>query len=118
MNTQEVAKKFTELCKSGQFDAAGKQFWSEECVSLEPMTGDMARMQGRKALEGKSKWWAENNEMHSAKVEGPFVHGDQFTLRFEMEVTPKGKSRTKMTEIGLYTVKNDKIVEERFFFGG
>ena len=118
MSTQEIAKKFTELCKSGQFDAAGKQFWSDDVVSLEPMTGDMARMQGRKALESKGKWWAENNEVHGAKVEGPFVHGDQFTLRFEMELTPKGKSRTKMTEIGLYTVKNDKIVEERFFFGG
>ncbi len=118
MSTQEVAKRFTDLCRAGQFEAAGKQFWSDNVVSLEPMTGDMARRQGREAVEDKGKWWAENNQVHSAHVEGPFVHGDQFTLRFEMEVTPKGKTRTKMTEIGLYTVKNDKIVEERFFFGG
>jgi hypothetical protein len=115
MSTQEVAKRFTELCKSGKFDAAGKQFWSDEVVSLEPMSGDMARLQGRKAVEGKGTWWAENNQVHGVKVEGPFVYGDQFTVRFEMDVTPKGKSRTHMTEIGLYTLKNDKIVEERFF---
>ena len=117
MSAQEIAKTFTELCKAGKFEAAGKQFWADDVVSLEPMTGDMARMQGRKALEAKSAWWAENNEVHGAKVEGPFVNGDQFVLRFEMDVTPKGKSRTKMTEVGLYTVKNGKVVEERFFFG-
>ena len=118
MTTQEVAKKFTELCSAGQFEAAGKQFWSDDVVSLEPMPGEWARTQGRKAVEAKGKWWAENNEAHSLKVEGPFVHGDQFALRFEMDVTPKGKSRTTMREIGLYAVRNDKIVEERFLFGG
>jgi hypothetical protein len=118
MNSQEVAKEFTELCKAGKFEAAGDKFWAEDCVSIEPMPGEMHRMQGRKALEGKSKWWAENNTVHGAKVEGPFVNGDQFTVRFEMDFTPKGKSRTSMAEVGLYTIKNGKIVEERFFVGG
>jgi hypothetical protein len=31
-------------------------------------------------------------------------------------VTPKGKSRTTMREIGLYKVKNGKVVEEKFYF--
>jgi hypothetical protein len=114
MSTQEIAKKFTEMCRAGQFEAAGAQFWSNEVVSLEPMTGEWARLQGRKAVEAKGKSWAENNQVHSIKVEGPFAHGDQFALRFEMDMTPKGKPRMTMTEIGLYTVKNDKIVEERF----
>lgn len=117
MSTQELAKAFTDMCKAGKFEAAGKQFWSDDIVSIEPMTGDMARLQGRKAVEGKSVWWAENHEVHGAKVEGPFTNGDQFVLRFEMDVTPKGQSRMTMREVGLYTVKNGKIVEERFFFG-
>jgi hypothetical protein len=45
------------------------------------------------------------------------VNGDEFTLRFEMDVTPKGKSRTRMIELALYKVKNDKVVEEKFFAG-
>lgn len=118
MSTQKMAERFTQLCRAGQFEAAGKQFWSDDVVSLEPMSGEWARTQGRKAAEAKGKWWSENNEAHSVKVEGPFLHGDQFALRFEMELTPKGKARTTMTEIGLYTVKNDKIIEERFLFGG
>jgi hypothetical protein len=34
-----------------------------------------------------------------------------------MDVTPKGGKRMGMDEVGLYTVKNGKIVEESFFFG-
>jgi hypothetical protein len=46
------------------------------------------------------------------------VHGDQFVVRFRMEVTPKGKKRMNLDEVGLYTVQNGKIVEECFFMGG
>ncbi len=117
MDTQDIAKPFTDLCRSGKFEEAGAKFWAEDIVSIEPMTGDMARLQGRKAVEGKGKWWAENHDVHSVKVEGPFLNGDEFTLRYEMDVTPKGKQRTKMTELALYKVRNGKIVEEKFYFG-
>src|SRR3974390_350992 len=108
MNTQELAKTFTDMCAKGEFDAAGKKFWSDDIVSREPMTGEMAVLKGRKA----------NHEVHNVKVEGPYVHGDQFVVRFKMEVTPKGKNRLNLDEVGLYTVQNGKIVEERFFMGG
>jgi hypothetical protein len=118
MNTQEIAKSFTDLCKAGKFEEAGSKFWSDDVVSIEPMTGDMARLQGRKAVEGKGKWWADNHDLHSVKIDGPFLNGDEFTVGFEMDVTPKGKARMKMREIGLYKVKNGKVVEEKFYFGG
>jgi hypothetical protein len=118
MNTQELAKTFTDLCAKGEFDAAGQKFWSDDVVSREPMPGDMAEMKGRKAVEGKGAWWYANNEIHGVKVEGPYVHGDQFAVRFTMDVTPKGGQRATMDEIGIYTVKGGKIVEERFFYGG
>jgi len=118
MSIEEIAKSFTQMCRAGKFDEAGQKFWSDDVVSIEPMTGDMARLQGRKALEGKGKWWSENNDVHSVKVDGPFVNGDEFTVGFEMEVTPKGKSRTTMREIALYKVKNGKVVEEKFYYGG
>jgi hypothetical protein len=115
MSTTEIAESFTKLCRDGKFDEAGKQHWSDGIVSIEAMTGEMARLQGRKAVEAKGKWWAENNEVHSAKVEGPFVNGEEFALRFELEVTPKGKARTTMREIALYKVKDGKVVEETFY---
>ncbi|MEO8543805.1 MAG: SnoaL-like domain-containing protein [Betaproteobacteria bacterium] len=117
MTTRELAQAFTDLLKSGKADEAGKTYWSDDIVSMEPMDGDMAVLKGRKAVDGKSAWWFANHEVHSVGTEGPYVHGDQFAVRFTMDVTPKGGKRMKMDEVGLYTVKGGKIVEERFFFG-
>ncbi len=118
MSTQDLAKAFTEMCSKGEFDAAGKKYWSDDIVSREPTTGDMAELKGRKAVEGKGAWWYANHTVHDFQVEGPYVHGDQFVVRFKMDVTPKGGQRAHMDEVGLYTVKNGKIVEESFFFMG
>jgi hypothetical protein len=118
MNTPELAKAFTDMCAKGELEAAGKKFWSDDIVSREPMTGDMAELKGRKAVEGKNQWWNANHEVHDLKVEGPYVHGDQFVVRFELDVTPKGEKRIHLDEVGLYTVQNGRIVEESFFMGG
>jgi len=118
MTSKELAQAFTQLCKEGKFEEAGKRFWSDDVVSREPMEGDMAMLKGRAAVEKKGEWWYTNHEVHSVKVEGPYVHGDQFVVRFSMDVTPKGGSRMSMDEVGLYTVKGGKIAEERFFFNG
>ncbi len=51
------------------------------------------------------------------KVDGPWVNGEQFTVRFTMDVTFKETGqRHTMDEIALYTLKNGKIAEERFFY--
>lgn len=118
MNTQELASAFTELCKKGEMDEAGKRYWADDIVSREAMEGDMALLKGRPAVEGKGAWWYANNEVHGVKVEGPYVNGDQFVVRFTMDVTPKGQARMSMDEMGVYTVKGGKIVEERFYYGG
>ena len=118
MTTQELAAAFTALCKNGKFDEAGKQYWSDDIVSREPMEGEMAMLKGRAAVDAKGAWWYANHEIHNVKTEGPYVHGDQFILRFTMDVTPKGGARMQMDEMGVYTVAGGKVVEERFFFGG
>ena len=118
MTTQDLAKSFTEMCSKGEFDAAGKKYWSDNIVSREPMTGEMAELKGRKAVEGKGAWWYANHTVHNVQVEDPYGHGVQFVVRFNMDVTPKGGQRAHMDEVGLYTVKNGKIVEESFFFMG
>ena len=117
MTTQELAQAFTDLLKSGKADEAGKTYWSDDIVSMEPMDGDMAVLKGRKAVDGKGAWWYANHEVHALEVEGPYVHGAQFVIHFKIDMTPKGGKRMKMDEVGLYTVADGKIVEERFFFG-
>jgi ketosteroid isomerase-like protein len=117
MTIQEIANTFTDLCKAGRFDEAGEQFWADCVVSLEAAEGDMARVEGLEGVQAKGAWWYANHEIHSVEVEGPYVHGNQLIVRFTMEVTPKGGERMSMDEMGVYTVQDGKVVEERFFYG-
>ena len=70
------------------------------------------------AIIAKNQWWGENNEVHSAEVDGPFVgNDDKFAVYYNYDVTfkPSGK-RNNMEEMALYTVKDGKIVREQFFY--
>ena len=117
MTTREIAEAFATLCREGRHQEASDRFWSDEVVSLEAMDGPFAELVGRAAVQSKSDWWYANHEVHGGTVEGPFVHGNQFALRFSMDITVKESGqRMQMTEIGLYTVAGDKVVEERFLY--
>jgi ketosteroid isomerase-like protein len=116
MTTAELAKAYTDLLKAGDYEGV-VAFNSPDIVSLEAMDGPMARIQGTAAIKAKSDWWYANNTVHSMTAEGPYVNGDQFALVFDMDITDKqtGK-RMQMKEVGLYTVKGGKVVEERFMY--
>ena len=114
--TQEIAQDLVAMCRRGEFDASGEKYWADDVRSLEPMEGEMAEIRGKAGVRAKGEWWSANHEVHDVQVEGPYVHGDQFVVRFTMDVTPKGGQRITMDEVGLYTVKDGKIVEERFFY--
>jgi hypothetical protein len=119
MNTHDVAHAFTAMLKEGRFEEAGEQFWDVGVVSIEAMgmPGMDPVTAGVEALKAKGDWWYANNEIHAITTEGPFIHGDQFAVRFDMDVTNKATGeRGGGAEIGLYTVKDGKIVEERFFY--
>ncbi|APE29060.1 hypothetical protein BMF35_a2231 [Aurantiacibacter gangjinensis] len=75
----------------------------------------MSHLQGRQALLEKHAWWEANTEVHDEKMEGPFVNGDEFAINYHMDVTMEGE-RHKMSETGVYTVRDGKVAEERFFY--
>jgi ketosteroid isomerase-like protein len=117
MTTNELAKAFTDLLKAGDHNTAASTFNSPDIVSIEAMDGPMARVQGTAAVKAKSDWWYGAHEVHSATAEGPYVNGDQFSVIFAMDITQKETgNRMQMQEVGLYTVKNGKIVEEKFMY--
>lgn len=119
-NAKQVGTKIAELCRQGKGMAAIETYYADNVVSIESVAmGDGSReVSGKQAVIGKSKWWEENHEVHSAEVNGPFPHGDdKFALRFNFEVTnkPSGK-RQVMDEIAIYQVEGGKIVREEFFY--
>jgi SnoaL-like protein len=120
MNAFEVGKKLVELCKQGKNHEAMETLYSPDIVTVEAMDmPNMPReMRGLQAVLAKSKWWEENNIVHSAEVEGPWPNGNQFIVRFKYDITskPQGNKRVQMDEMGLYTVENGKVVREQFFY--
>ena len=134
MTTLEIAKKYVALCKEHQHPTILETLFSPEAVSIEAMAmpGFPAEVKGVKAIAmpgfpieakglnaiaEKSKAWTDNHEIHSAIVDGPWPNGNRFVVRFSYDVTnkPSGR-RIKMDEVGLFTVENEKITREEFFY--
>jgi ketosteroid isomerase-like protein len=121
-STLEVGRKLVELCRKGQFDAAVRDLYAQEVVSIEAgsMDGSSPRTVGLANVIEKGKKWSVANEVHGCEVGDAFPHGDRFIVIFKLDVTSKfgpfaGKRMT-MEEAALYTVKDGKIVKEEFFY--
>ena len=56
-------------------------------------------------------------EVHSAVANGSYLGDGQFALEFQYDITRKASGqRVQLNEMALYTVKDDKIVREHFFY--
>jgi ketosteroid isomerase-like protein len=116
METREVAEAFSALLKEDKFDEAAIRFWAEDIATYEAMPGDFSEVYGREANLQKAKWWYDNHQVHETRVDGPYLNGHQFALRMAIDVTPKDGARMQMEEVVLYTVRDGKVVEERYFY--
>jgi hypothetical protein len=119
MTPFEVAKKYVELCKDHQNHVALETLFSPDALSVEAaaMPGMPAEVRGLKALAEKGQQWMANHEVHGAKVEGPWPHGNRFIVRFSYDVTNKPSGRRfQMEEAALFTIENGKITREEFFY--
>jgi ketosteroid isomerase-like protein len=116
-NTQEIAAAFTALLKDGKHEEAAATYNAADIRSVEAMGGDFSDIRGTAAVKAKGDWWYANHDIHAFSAHGPYVNGDQFMVRFSIDVTAKASGqRVQMDEVGLYTVNGGKIVEERFFY--
>lgn len=119
MTVKEIGTRLVELCKQGKNDEAMKELYHPEIVSVEAGAppGKSPECQGLDAVLQKSKEFSAAHEIHGAKTEGPFPNGDKFAVIFDYDVTFKPMNqRMRMHEVALYTVKNDKIVREEFYY--
>ena len=118
--TTTIGAKLVQLCNEGRSEDAVTQLYSDDIVSIEAEGTDAmpARMEGIDAIVQKGRWWDDNHEVHGLVAEGPFVGNreDQFVVRFAIDVTPKGGERALMTEVGVYQVRNEKVVQEAFLY--
>ena len=119
MTTQEVANKLVQLCSAARFLEAAEALYSPDIISMEPGAppGQSRESKGIEAVKAKGKWWVDNHEVHSSKVEGPLVAGSHFTVTFKLDATFKPQNRRfQMEEVAIYKVVDGKIVYEEFFY--
>jgi hypothetical protein len=122
MTALDVGKKLVALCQQGKFSEAVASLYAPNVVSIEPFApgGQSPRSEGLQACLDKGDWWVQNHTVHSAKIEGPFPHGDRFIVTFAFDVTakagPMAGKRFPMHEAGLYTVHDGKVTHEEFFY--
>jgi len=117
MTTEEVAKKVVELVRKQAWYEALDNLYDKDIVSVEARTqdGSSPETRGKEGVRGKIDWWVNAMEVHSFKASEPFVAHDRFVVQYDADVTDESsKKRFQLSEVGVYTVKNGKIVREEF----
>ena len=119
MTTHEIASKLVAFCRKGEWEAAQKALYAPDAVSFEPEATPVfaKETKGLDAIIAKGqKFNAMVEQFHSITVSEPLVADDVFAITLTMDLTMKGRGRTPMSEIGVYKVKDGKIVSEQFTY--
>jgi hypothetical protein len=121
MTTQEAATRYQELMTQRKFIEIQDTYYHEDVVCQESEKAASMGMSiftnGREAVKAKGiARRAAIESMHSYFCSEPIVAGEFFSVVLKQEVTFKGKPRLAVEEIGVFHVKDGKIVKEQFFY--
>ncbi len=117
MTTGEVAKKVVELVRKQAWYEALDALYDNDVVSIEAYSdeGGSPETRGKEGVRGKIDWWVNAMEVHRFTASEPFAGHDRFVVQYDADVTDReSKERRQLSEVGVYTVKNGKIVREEF----
>lgn len=111
---EDLGKQLVSAYNRGKWDVTDK-LWSPKIISIE---GAGMAWHGKANVLAKNNGWYKTNIVRGALAEGPYVGSTGFAVKFRVDVEDKStKRRTIMEEVGVYTVKNGKIVQEEFMYG-
>ncbi|MCC6427434.1 MAG: nuclear transport factor 2 family protein [Phycisphaerales bacterium] len=120
--TQKVADRLVELMNTGKNLEAINELYADNSRHVEVigMPGCDRITEGKALVTTKAEMFAKTTTIHNATVGKPIVNGDQFVLPMTLDCTcnegPMAGQRMNMSETALYTVKNNKITEGKFFY--
>lgn len=117
MTTEEIAKRLVAHCRETKWEAAQRELYSDDAVSVEPFETPAFKKEtkGLQAILEKGRQFdAMVETMHSIRVSEPVVAGESFACTMQMDVTMKGQGRMNMKELCVYLVKDGKIIREEF----
>jgi len=121
MTTQEVANRYCKLMQQNKRSQITEELYSIDIVNKEPehaiAMGVPTITKGLDAVLKKAKARMEMiEEVHSDFCSEPVVSDKFFSVALSRDITLKGKSRMNLHEIGVFEVKEGKIISEQFFY--
>lgn len=117
MTTKEIATRLVALCREAKWEAAQKELYAADAVSIEPYATPAFQKEtkGLPAIIEKGRKFVEMVEsMHMHTVSEPLISTNSFACTMRLDVTMKGQGRMDMTELCVYDVKDGKIISEQF----
>lgn len=121
MTTQEMANKYYELACQNRYVEIQNEYYDDNVISVEPEHAALKGMQvvtkGKPAVKAKGEAFRETREtLHSQSCSEPLVSADFFSVMLKRDITFKNKGRVQLEEIGVFHVKEGKIISEQFFY--
>lgn len=117
MKIEDIAQRLVTLCRDAKWEAAQRELYAENAVSIEPYPTPVFEKETRglaAIIEKGKKFDAMVEKMHSLSVSEPLVATSSFACTMQLDVTMKGQGRMNMRELCVYDVKDGKIVAEQF----
>lgn len=120
--TSKVAARLHEMVSQGQNIAAIRELYDDRARHVEVTDGPgCGRItEGRAGILEKAEQFEKSITVHGATAGAPIVNGDQFICPMTLDATfkdgPMKGHNMKVSETVLYTVRNGKIVEAKFFY--
>jgi hypothetical protein len=121
MTTQEIAARYRELMNEGKFIEVQDTLYHDDVVCQEPekaaAMGVTIITNGLEAIKAKgAARRAMIETRHSYTCSQPLVAGEFFGVVLKQDVTFKGKPRMTLEEVGIFQVRDGKVVKEQFFY--
>ncbi|SIN65171.1 SnoaL-like domain-containing protein [Parasphingorhabdus marina DSM 22363] len=119
-NIELLAHDFSALIRSGKAIIAAEKYWASDIVSIEPEATTEhapAIVTGFYAAREKLTGWLSHSAMEELSIDGPFITGNRFALFIDMLIKRRATGECQpFSEIAIYTVRDGKIIEERYFY--
>jgi len=112
----DIGQTLVAMFNQGKLKEIEEMYWSPAIVSIEGYGVNLA-WHGLAKVEAKNHEWMADHQIHSSAAEGPFVGSTGFAVKFKMDVETKSTNqRQVMEEVGVYDVRDGKIVREEFMY--
>jgi hypothetical protein len=91
MTTQQIADRLVILCRQGQFEAAQKELYANDAVSIEPQASPAfaKETKGLEAIFEKDEYGIHDSGIPWANCSDPLINGNRIAIAMTFDVTLK-----------------------------